>query len=349
MLNVLFLVGMFKNNNMKRKLFFALVLVATVSISAQIVANDNFNALNLGYITTDVSGNSAGQGGYYIYGGAFTDYQITSIDTAHGNSLKVISGSGYDDLDNSPNVRFAFKPFTVNATAGNDIIKGTFDIYTGPATGKGMLQIVLYDDNGIGITGVNYDYATKKINGMARLVPAGSTETFYSVGLGVTMYPANTWVTVGFTYNKTTGSYSWTDPGGIYTLTSTTYPGFGVVPGMVSAEYDVVSSTDPGNTVANEAAVDNVNILYTNNATLGTSDVIREAKIPVSIYPNPVSDVLTVLSDKTNNIEIFDMNGRKMNVNLDGNKVDVRNLNPGSYIISIETKEGKTTEKFIKK
>ncbi|UHO40040.1 T9SS type A sorting domain-containing protein [Chryseobacterium capnotolerans] len=38
-----------------------------------------------------------------------------------------------------------------------------------------------------------------------------------------------------------------------------------------------------------------------------------------------------------------------MDATLDGNRIDVRNLNTGGYIINIETKEGKTTEKFIKK
>lgn len=85
------------------------------------------------------------------------------------------------------------------------------------------------------------------------------------------------------------------------------------------------------------------------NATLGTQEVFSNIK-KVTLSPNPTTDYVNINSTaKINNVEIFDMNGRKVNVNLDGNRVDVRNLNTGGYIINIETKDGKTTEKFIKK
>lgn len=38
-----------------------------------------------------------------------------------------------------------------------------------------------------------------------------------------------------------------------------------------------------------------------------------------------------------------------MNAKLDGDKVDVRSLPAGTYLINIETKDGISTEKFIKK
>ncbi|MBW8522573.1 choice-of-anchor J domain-containing protein [Chryseobacterium chendengshani] len=85
------------------------------------------------------------------------------------------------------------------------------------------------------------------------------------------------------------------------------------------------------------------------NGVLGTIDT-EVKKNQISIYPNPATDFVSIKSDsKINNVEIFDASGRKVSSNLNDNKVDVRNLTPGGYIINIETKEGKTTEKFIKK
>jgi len=70
----------------------------------------------------------------------------------------------------------------------------------------------------------------------------------------------------------------------------------------------------------------------------------------MTISPNPTTEYLNVATDlKINKAEIFDMSGRKIDANLEGNRINVKNLNAGSYIISIETKDGKTTEKFIKK
>ncbi|CAH0178847.1 Lys-gingipain 381 [Chryseobacterium sp. Bi04] len=93
--------------------------------------------------------------------------------------------------------------------------------------------------------------------------------------------------------------------------------------------------------------VDNIKITQT--GTLGTAEN-KISKVETSLYPNPVSDVLTIKSkEKVNKVEVYDISGRKVVADLDGDKVNVRNLNAGSYIINIETKEGKTTEKFIKK
>lgn len=90
-------------------------------------------------------------------------------------------------------------------------------------------------------------------------------------------------------------------------------------------------------------------IKITQTGTLGTAEN-KISKVETSLYPNPATEVLNIQSkEKVNAIEIYDISGRKVSAELDGDKVNVKNLNPGSYIISIETKEGKTTEKFIKK
>ena len=70
----------------------------------------------------------------------------------------------------------------------------------------------------------------------------------------------------------------------------------------------------------------------------------------ISIYPNPTSSILNIKSDfKIDNVSVVDMIGRKINIRLVGEKVDVKNLPSGTYIINIETKEGVSTQKFIKK
>ncbi|WP_312303056.1 T9SS type A sorting domain-containing protein [Chryseobacterium sp.] len=85
------------------------------------------------------------------------------------------------------------------------------------------------------------------------------------------------------------------------------------------------------------------------DATLGTKEIYSNVK-KMTISPNPTTEYLNVATDlKINKAEIFDMSGRKIDANLEGNRINVKNLNAGSYIISIETKDGKTTEKFIKK
>ncbi|WP_312306262.1 T9SS-dependent choice-of-anchor J family protein [Chryseobacterium sp.] len=87
----------------------------------------------------------------------------------------------------------------------------------------------------------------------------------------------------------------------------------------------------------------------TTTGALATSEAANKDS-SISVYPNPVCDVLTIKSkERINNIEIFDISGRNININSNNDKIDVQSLNPGSYIINIETKKGKITRKFIKK
>lgn len=91
------------------------------------------------------------------------------------------------------------------------------------------------------------------------------------------------------------------------------------------------------------------NIKINNELVLSAKDRKTDSKSLV-VYPNPVTDYLHIKSkDQVNKIEIYEIGGRKITADWDGDKVNVTNLNPGSYIINMETKEGKTTEKFLKK
>lgn len=88
--------------------------------------------------------------------------------------------------------------------------------------------------------------------------------------------------------------------------------------------------------------------VYKLSALLATQE--NQINNVFSIYPNPTSDVLNIkTSEKIKSASIFDMVGRNMDVKVIDNTLDVRNLETGSYIISIETAKGISTQKFIKK
>ncbi|UHO40038.1 T9SS type A sorting domain-containing protein [Chryseobacterium capnotolerans] len=70
----------------------------------------------------------------------------------------------------------------------------------------------------------------------------------------------------------------------------------------------------------------------------------------LTLYPNPVADFLKInTSNQIQHVEVYDLMGKKINIKLDGEKVDVRNLSPGVYWLNIETEARNFTEKFIKK
>lgn len=70
-----------------------------------------------------------------------------------------------------------------------------------------------------------------------------------------------------------------------------------------------------------------------------------------SVYPNPVTNVLNISMKNEmiiNNLSITDLNGRVVSSSDSNTSIDVSNLSPGVYFISVETYEGKGTSKFVK-
>jgi len=70
----------------------------------------------------------------------------------------------------------------------------------------------------------------------------------------------------------------------------------------------------------------------------------------VKIFPNPTNNYLYLESkSKINSVQIFDVSGRELAVQLQENKIDVSFLKNGVYFIAIHNHEGVVTSKFIKK
>ncbi|MDF2930725.1 MAG: C-terminal target protein [Chryseobacterium sp.] len=352
---------------MKKILSSLLLTTATMMMfgQAQVLVNENFESLTLGNVGTDVTGATPGQGGIYIANGTAANFQIANISVANGKSLQITSGNGAPPSTGAnTNARYVWKNITTTATTGNNIVVSKGKIYTGPATGAGSTNLIIYGTIGASagtIGGIKYNYATKTIQGLAYITLNSTPQQagLLTITLGTETFPANTWVDVEHRYNKTTGQhqfkygssilYSYTT--GAVSLGGVPYTGT-TVANLVPSESDIEIATAAGNTVANISGMDDWNVQFTNNATLGVEDT-KEAvagKLFVSIFPNPTSDILHIKTDsKINVVSVSDITGRKVNVKLDGDKVDVRALPAGTYLINVETKDGISTEKFIKK
>jgi hypothetical protein len=69
----------------------------------------------------------------------------------------------------------------------------------------------------------------------------------------------------------------------------------------------------------------------------------------ISIYPNPFSDILNIKGVHAKRIEITDLNGKIVRIEIqDPQSIDLSSLKPGLYLISIFTDNNKWTRKIIK-
>lgn len=167
--------------------------------------------------------------------------------------------------------------------------------------------------------------------GATSTAPSGATGVGSFTNLGVTVNPN---LEKGFVYPKTWTKYQFT------------VSGVGTTSAAVKFAFRYfVTDGGPEGTNSDIIGIDTFSI---DRAALGVNETASGSKI--SVYPNPATDVLNVNGvSGIKNIEVFDISGRKVDVKVKDNTVSVQNLKSGAYIINVEAKEGKITEKFIKK
>ncbi len=110
-----------------------------------------------------------------------------------------------------------------------------------------------------------------------------------------------------------------------------------------------LSETDYSFTSNEGHQIDRFELVFT-EVVLGTSDTLQY----IYIYPNPIQNILNIISPQEDiiNIEVYDVRGRKVN-NIDFNtnnnyQVDLTNLNSALYFVKIYTESGSITKKIVK-
>ena len=128
--------------------------------------------------------------------------------------------------------------------------------------------------------------------------------------------------------------------------------------GYVSFKMKTKSTLAVGDSFSNTANIyfDYNAPIITNTYTTNVQNVLATAEInskanAVSVYPNPVQDILFIKSkDPVIKAEIYDAAGRVLkSVSVKDHSVNVSELAKGNYIIRLSTKDQTIIEKFIKK
>jgi len=77
--------------------------------------------------------------------------------------------------------------------------------------------------------------------------------------------------------------------------------------------------------------------------SLNTNDIKLDNKM--QLFPNPTNSRLSLNSEKDYNIEVFDLNGRKI-MEAQGNNLDMSNLSKATYIVKTFDKASKETYSY---
>jgi hypothetical protein len=88
-------------------------------------------------------------------------------------------------------------------------------------------------------------------------------------------------------------------------------------------------------------------VLTITNETLGIENF--EEGLPIVLYPNPATDMVSFSDNTINNIEVFDINGRRVLYIKNTNTFSVKSLSNGIYIVKAINNNNETiTKKLIK-
>lgn len=90
--------------------------------------------------------------------------------------------------------------------------------------------------------------------------------------------------------------------------------------------------------------VDSINVTKDDPVSIHEVDAIE-----FSVYPNPASDEISILTDvQVEELIVTDLKGTAVVKVANATKVDVRNLTTGVYFIEVRTALGSTTKRFVK-
>lgn len=76
---------------------------------------------------------------------------------------------------------------------------------------------------------------------------------------------------------------------------------------------------------------------------------VKEMDLNLSLYPNPAVTALNIKSlHQIKTVQLIDVSGKIINVQLTNSTVNIEHLAPGTYFIQVETEAGSITRKFTK-
>jgi len=238
-----------------KSVFFASATVALVAASASadtVLQSTNFNSpgFSLGTLTTDATGTTAGQGGWYTFtsglGGA-ANWNIVNDPASGGTRGQVLATTAGTTASGNNSTRFAWTDDIANASrpASETFIACTYDFYVGgSATSTNRYGAYMYDASGAKIlSGVTVQNNTGQLYLVGSYNNAGTVNNFsFSTGTSGIL-ARNTWVTLACTFDMVTGLFQ----GGYSTNGGASFTLFfvdGAAAGTAVAELDLIGSVN---------------------------------------------------------------------------------------------------------
>src|SRR5690554_5817317 len=359
---------------MKKYLLYLTATFLTAHFAdAQVLYTEDFNNLSVGNVGTDITGQTPGQGGWYTLGAVNkgtnfitnADFQIT-LENTKGNILTIKETPSATQTTGRSVYRSDIETIWNQRTPGNDILKLSFELYTGPVTtgekysfiffSYGSQQRYIFCNFVFDVTTKTLQFPVQYLKNNVALLSSGQKLN----GNSDLILPSDLWVAVELYIDYTGSKYYVSVP----SLSHTVAFDFG----FPMALTDPVNEGDPvngapqrlifggatyKNNIYYETKFDNINISATNTApTVSVKDFISDK---FNVFPNPVADIVTITNSENIGFEaitVYDLEGRVIKARKyngeNKTQLNLSNLATGVYLLHIKTKEGVAVKKIIK-
>lgn len=330
---------------MKKNTFLAFVVFFIWSnVKSQVLYSENFDNLQLGDLSNDNTGQTPGQGGWYVEIPSNNNMAIRVIpESGRGNVL----GFGWlNGQSATGNARLKNLSSLWNTrTSGNDIFKMEFDLYIKNINFQTSNFLFAASVMGTGTSHLSHTYSqvekNKVVIGGSGLIDGNNTDYNYK------------WVKVEIVLDYSTKKAYLHIPSLNFLFINDFYTKITPTPSVdwviISFRLDNISHPDA------VVKIDNLKLsaIPTLPTFLDVNDYISKK---FNLYPNPATDLVTISNSEnlsTKQVDIYNLSSKLINTQNFSNEseiqLNVEKLASGTYLLHLHTNEGIAIKKLIKK
>ena len=328
---------------MKTAILFITTFLSANFATAQVLFTENFDNLTLGALSTDPTGATSGQNGWYVEETTGGTEIVVVAEPGRGNVLNV---KPTNPAGNNFGARFRQKDIDAlwnSRNAGNDILVLQFEYYFAVGTTSFASFMGFLRNNAV-FTMINQSNGQLNFSYQKTSAGAGGLGTVTSVN------NTNAWISVEIFVDYSTGNMYLYIP--VLSILESYAFSHNDIPDTLEFRYGHMI---PPNNPNVGGKFDNIRIsaLQTLPAYLGIDDFISSK---FNVFPNPVIDMVTISNAENigiDEITVYDVNGRiiKSQEGKTANEIqlNIEDLATGTYLLHIQTNAGTAVKKFIKK
>lgn len=346
-----------------RLFFFAAAMFVAHLTTAQVLYTEDFESYNTGPFSTDLTGATPAQGGWYTWTNfnstgtaTVNDYKIVA-DPNKGNVLKIVEGRSFLSAGHYV-YRTDLNTYWQQRTPGHNVLKLAFDLYTDSnITVSQPAYVSIYNKEEL-LVSFHYDfYFGFGSIGLANRGHTGPNNGTSSL-LIKRRLPADSWVTIELYIDYDNDKVYFSVPSLNHTVAADTHFPLYLTGGgdhddnPVKLELAGGYGYNSSNPVSTK--IDNINLSAQN--TVPTVSINEFVSNKFNVFPNPATNAVMIINNENigvKEIAIYDVNRKivKLQKGKNENEVilDIEDFASGTYFLHIVTDQGTGIKKLVKK